>query len=552
MVKYDLRTLGLGDGTYRITARSKAEGYKTSGESNEVLYVVGGSILEILNAPEILLDGDIIEITEIDERAETLVVVVDGVEMATVEAQKEEKYTVSGTWIFDELYNYEISAELPTQTVSFTSNEQSFTSIRGGSGGFFYDDLEVTTQYGDRFVFETHQEAYRTITFDGEQTVSKGFYEWLTTYAVKQADKEYTVNGTWYFNERVDRSPIFREHIVFTSNGVEFSQLDNDDIAGILYDDTTVYDRTIIPNEGWTNEAYRTITFEGTQTVSKEFYEWLTANAVTPYKVSGTWYFNEKINLERHNMQVNVQFISNGNLYKSLTIGGDSTHGYMYYGDTFVSSHTDSYISNTWEDNAYRTITFDGVQTVSKKFYEFLAFNAMRPVYGTWKFKEEIPNISYNPFEINARFKSGGKQWRLMYVYDTADGDIYYSEDNIENHATPDIRVADGGTWRKAEYQSITFDYTCYMEQGMYELFILDAVFAFTIDGTTYYAEEGMTWGEWVESEYNIDEYWVNIETISAKSSVHSNAHSVLYNDVPVNRNDVIRPLEYELSKGGN
>ena len=27
----------------------------------------------------------------------------------------------------------------------------------------------------------------------------------------------------------------------------------------------------------------------------------------------------------------------------------------------------------------------------------------------------------------------------------------------------------------------------------------------FTIDGTTYQAEEGMTWEEWVNSEYNID-----------------------------------------------
>ena len=30
-----------------------------------------------------------------------------------------------------------------------------------------------------------------------------------------------------------------------------------------------------------------------------------------------------------------------------------------------------------------------------------------------------------------------------------------------------------------------------------------NAAFAFTIDGTTYYAKSGMTWGEWIESEYN-------------------------------------------------
>lgn len=29
----------------------------------------------------------------------------------------------------------------------------------------------------------------------------------------------------------------------------------------------------------------------------------------------------------------------------------------------------------------------------------------------------------------------------------------------------------------------------------------------FTIDGTTYQAEGGMTWAEWVESDYNVDRY---------------------------------------------
>jgi len=33
----------------------------------------------------------------------------------------------------------------------------------------------------------------------------------------------------------------------------------------------------------------------------------------------------------------------------------------------------------------------------------------------------------------------------------------------------------------------------------------------FTIAGTTYQAEEGMTWGEWVESEYNTGGYYINV-----------------------------------------
>lgn len=29
----------------------------------------------------------------------------------------------------------------------------------------------------------------------------------------------------------------------------------------------------------------------------------------------------------------------------------------------------------------------------------------------------------------------------------------------------------------------------------------------FTIDGTSYQAEDGMTWAEWAESDYNVDKY---------------------------------------------
>lgn len=35
-------------------------------------------------------------------------------------------------------------------------------------------------------------------------------------------------------------------------------------------------------------------------------------------------------------------------------------------------------------------------------------------------------------------------------------------------------------------------------------------VITFTIEGTTYYAEDGMTWGEWVESEYNTGGFYID------------------------------------------
>lgn len=72
------------------------------------------------------------------------------------------------------------------------------------------------------------------------------------------------------------------------------------------------------------------------------------------------------------------------------------------------------------------------------------------------------------------------------------------------------IEVYFNGTWANQAYRTITFDGTQHVSQDFYEWFTANAAFAFTIKGTTYYAEDGMTWGEWVESEYNTDGYVVD------------------------------------------
>lgn len=41
----------------------------------------------------------------------------------------------------------------------------------------------------------------------------------------------------------------------------------------------------------------------------------------------------------------------------------------------------------------------------------------------------------------------------------------------------------------------------------------------FTIDGTTYQAEEGMTWAEWINSQYNVDKYILTAEQGVIKKS---------------------------------
>ncbi len=45
----------------------------------------------------------------------------------------------------------------------------------------------------------------------------------------------------------------------------------------------------------------------------------------------------------------------------------------------------------------------------------------------------------------------------------------------------------------------------------------------FTIAGTTYYAEEGMTWGEWVSTSYNTGGFYIQANTLCADVSGRNN-----------------------------
>lgn len=55
------------------------------------------------------------------------------------------------------------------------------------------------------------------------------------------------------------------------------------------------------------------------------------------------------------------------------------------------------------------------------------------------------------------------------------------------------------------EIQSSNQDFTDINNQ--LEEIIGGEVISFTIEGTQYYADDGMTWGEWVDSKYNTDGY---------------------------------------------
>ena len=114
-----------------------------------------------------------------------------------------------------------------------------------------------------------------------------------------------TVKGVWVFNETLAKPSTneIYEYCIFLSNGsVTYYAIDARFLAngGLYYDRTSDYSKDIkVYNNGWVGEAYRTVDFGETDiTVSDEFYEWFSANAVSEsaeeptevvyYKISGT------------------------------------------------------------------------------------------------------------------------------------------------------------------------------------------------------------------------------------------------------------------------
>lgn len=126
--------------------------------------------------------------------------------------------------------------------------------------------------------------------------------------------------------------------------------------SDLFYDGISVMDI----KTGWKDEAYRTITFDGEQTVSKVFYEWLTENAVNAESYT-CWIINEDADLaslgnETYDVSMNLDGISKTGIRYEQT----ENSGILYFG----SSST----------NKVCTV-LDGVNKWSAKWYRYVIIN---------------------------------------------------------------------------------------------------------------------------------------------------------------------------------
>ena len=194
----------------------------------------------------------------------------------------------------------------------------------------------------------------------------------------------YTVSGTWVFNETIEEPTVnlYEECIFDTSDdnyyGIDYWDMGSSTAANYFYyHNTSDYSDPVIAysfgNNTWSGEAYRTITFDGEQPVSQEFYEWLVENAQIQIE-AGAYIFKEI--LTEAVSVYDLEFSSNGNTYCGMgDPDGDLDLVYM----TAASSGTKVYYvdSETWKDAGYKTIVVSEDQAVYKVLYDWFVENTL-------------------------------------------------------------------------------------------------------------------------------------------------------------------------------
>lgn len=91
------------------------------------------------------------------------------------------------------------------------------------------------------------------------------------------------ISGTWRFKDGINSMNIPNQSVLFNSYGLIFTKIEKaiKDYEDVLYvNDNDATACVAYRNNELNDEGYRTITFYGTQTVSKEFYDFILENAV--------------------------------------------------------------------------------------------------------------------------------------------------------------------------------------------------------------------------------------------------------------------------------
>ena len=234
---------------------------------------------------------------------------------------------------------------------------------------------EADSKYPTKTEFSSVKNTVNGITGSVEEWVLTDEHDTVITKEVYAKTKSTKLNGWWLLNPTLSGLGVTgwtSENVSFTSNGTTFTSIQFAVLEKALYyGSTAVYSAQ---TNTWTDEAYRTVIFDNAS-CSANFYSFLAANGDTYVTISGTWVFKNEIDTTGiYNKEYNFNFTSNGESYDGMFSLASSKLGFMSGSDSRY--FYDQGIGGTgWTNEAYRTITFDGTQYVTKEFFEWFKQN---------------------------------------------------------------------------------------------------------------------------------------------------------------------------------
>ena len=192
------------------------------------------------------------------------------------------------------------------------------------------------------------------------------------------------LSGMWKFNKGLGLSRYdINANVPFKSAGKTFSSI-------YVPSKTTRLcfggENTYLEGTGWTDAAYRLISFNGLQVVSEEFYNWFVENAKPVVTLEGKWKFNETLTFDTEVEATEISYTMDGftgALLETEYAESGKYPGWKLAVDYNVFSDMYVYADNGlallplgWRDESYRLISFNGTQYVTKDFYDWFIANA--------------------------------------------------------------------------------------------------------------------------------------------------------------------------------
>ena len=234
--------------------------------------------------------------------------------------------------------------------------------------------------------------------------------------------------------------------------------------------------------------------------------------------IKGKWLLNSSIDTDTF-FSGGVPFTSNGQNFLGFYVVEFPS---ARFGLEYITPSSDRlqvyYGASGWEDEAYRTVDFGNADVEAyDEFYTWLTTNVTQ-VEG--EYTEGI-SIVYKDITISA--KPGE-----TVVLET-NGKLLTENLQVKSLFVDELDVWDG-----------SFTVTDIEEPNEDPI-----VINFTINGTSYQALEGMTWEEWVNSEYNTDDWYIGDDGLITQNNA-------AFIDGAYDSDIIINSTTYETTTGGS